>query len=130
MNIKLEVSRKGFIKHIGGIEFKKISENNFEFKTLVKEFNLNSQGISHGGYLATILDSGMGSAAHMVIGEGKNCVTISLDIKFIGGSKENDILVGKVLISKKTQSLVFVKADLFKSDQVIATASGIWKILK
>jgi len=130
MNIKLEVSRKGFIKHIGGIEFKKISENNFEFKTLVKEFNLNSQGISHGGYLATILDSGMGSAAHMVIGEGKNCVTISLDIKFIGGSKENDILVGKVLITKKTQSLVFVKADLFKSKNIIATASGIWKILK
>lgn len=130
MNIKSDVSKKGFIKHIGGIEFKKISENNFEFKTSVKEFNLNSQGISHGGYLATILDSGMGSAAHMVIGEGKNCVTISLDIKFIGGSKENDILVGKVLISKKTQSLVFVKADLFKSDQVIATASGIWKILK
>ena len=130
MNIKSEVSKKGFIKHIGGIEFKKISENNFEFKTLVKEFNLNSQGISHGGYLATILDSGMGSAAHMVIGEGKNCVTISLDIKFIGGSKENDILVGKVLITKKTQSLVFVKADLFKSKNIIATASGIWKILK
>ena len=130
MNIKSEVSKKGFIKHIGGIEFKKISENNFEFKTLVKEFNLNSQGISHGGYLATILDSGMGSAAHLVIEEGKKCVTISLDIKFIGGSKENDILVGKVLISKKTQSLVFVKADLFKSDQVIVTASGIWKILK
>jgi uncharacterized protein (TIGR00369 family) len=130
MNIKSEVSKKGFIKHIGGIEFKKISENNFEFKTSVKEFNLNSQGISHGGYLATILDSGMGSAAHMVIGEGKNCVTISLDVKFIGGSKENDILVGKVLITKKTQSLVFVKADLFKSKNIIATASGIWKILK
>ena len=130
MNIKSEVSKKGFIKHIGGIEFKKISENNFEFKTSVKEFNLNSQGISHGGYLATILDSGMGSAAHMVIGEGKNCVTISLDVKFIGGSKENDVLVGKVLITKKTQSLVFVKADLFKSKNIIATASGIWKILK
>jgi len=72
----------------------------------------------------------MGSAAHMVIGEGKNCVTISLDIKFIGGSKENDILVGKVLITKKTQSLVFVKADLFKSENIIASASGIWKILK
>ena len=130
MNIKSEVSKKGFIKHIGGIEFKKISENNFEFKTSVKEFNLNSQGISHGGYLATILDSGMGSAAHMFIGEGKNCVTISLDVKFIGGSKENDILVGKILITKKTQSLVFVKADLFKSENIIATASGIWKILK
>ena len=66
----------------------------------------------------------------MVIGEGQNGVTLSLDRIFIGGSNENDILVGKVLISKKTLSLVFVKADLFKSDQVIATASGIWKILK
>jgi acyl-coenzyme A thioesterase PaaI-like protein len=130
MSISSEVRKKGFIKYIGGIEFKKKSENNFEFISKVQKFNLNSSGISHGGYLASILDSGMGSAAHMVIGEGKNCVTISLDIKFIGGSKENDILVGKVLISKKTQSLVFVKADLFKSDQVIATASGIWKILK
>ena len=29
----LEVSKKGFIKHIGGIDFKEISEDNFEFKS-------------------------------------------------------------------------------------------------
>lgn len=72
----------------------------------------------------------MGSAAHKIIDEGKRCVTISLDIKFIGTSKENDILIGKVVISKKTQSLIFVEAKLFNSEQVIATACGIWKILK
>jgi len=87
-----QVSKKGFIKHIGGIEFKKISENNFEFQSKVQNFNLNSAGISHGGYIAAILDNGMGSAAHKVINDGKRCVTISLDIKFIGSSKENDIL--------------------------------------
>ena len=91
---------------------------------------MNSSGITHGGYLAAILDSGMGSAAHKVIDDGKRCVTISLDIKFIGASKENDFLIGKVVISKKTQSLIFVKADLFKSKSIIASASGIWKILK
>lgn len=130
MSISSEVSKKGFIKYIGGIEFKKKSENNFEFISEVQKFNLNSSGISHGGYLASILDSGMGSAAHKIIDEGKRCVTISLDIKFIGTSKENDILIGKVVISKKTQSLIFVEAKLFNSDQVIATACGIWKILK
>lgn len=130
MSISSEVNKKGFIKYIGGIEFKKISENNFEFISKVQKFNLNSSGISHGGYLASILDSGMGSAAHKIIDEGKRCVTISLDIKFIGTSKENDILIGKVVISKKTQSLIFVEAKLFNSEQVIATACGIWKILK
>ena len=124
-----QVSKKGFIKHIGGIEFKKISENNFEFKSKVQNFNLNSAGISHGGYIAAILDNGMGSAAHKVINDGKRCVTISLDIKFIGSSKENDILIGKVNITKKTKTLVFVRAELFQAENIIATASGIWKII-
>ena len=124
-----EVSKKGFIKHIGGIEFKKISENNYEFQSKVQNFNLNSAGISHGGYIAAILDNGMGSAAHKVIDDGKRCVTISLDIKFIGGSKENDILIGKVVTTKRTKTLVFVKADLFHAENIIATASGIWKII-
>ena len=124
-----EVSKKSFIKHIGGIEFKKISENNFEFQSKVQNFNLNSAGISHGGYIAAILDNGMGSAAHKVINDGKRCVTISLDIKFIGSSKENDILIGKVNITKKTKTLVFVRAELFQAENIIATASGIWKII-
>ena len=124
-----QVSKKGFIKHIGGIEFKKISENNFEFQSKVQNFNLNSAGISHGGYIAAILDNGMGSAAHKVINDGKRCVTISLDIKFIGSSKENDILIGKVNITKKTKTLVFVKAELFQAENIIATVSGIWKII-
>ncbi len=124
-----QVSKKGFIKYIGGIEFKKISENNFEFQSKVQNFNLNSAGISHGGYIAAILDNGMGSAAHKVINDGKRCVTISLDIKFIGSSKENDILIGKVNITKKTKTLVFVRAELFQAENIIATASGIWKII-
>ena len=124
-----EVSKKSFIKHISGIEFKKISENNYEFESKVQNFNLNSAGISHGGYIAAILDNGMGSAAHKVIDDGKRCVTISLDIKFIGGSKENDILIGKVITTKRTKTLVFVKADLFQAENIIATASGIWKII-
>jgi hypothetical protein len=44
--------------------------------------------------------------------------------------EKDDILIGKVIIAKKTKSLVFVKADLFQSENIIASASGIWKILK
>ena len=127
-NIADGVSKKGFVKHIGGIDFKIISENTFEFQSKVQSFNLNSAGISHGGYIAAILDNGMGSAAHQVI-DGKRCVTIALDIKFISASRENDTLIGKVKISKKTNSLVFVLAELFEKDNLVATASGTWKII-
>ena len=127
-NIADGVSKKGFVKHIGGIDFKKISETTFEFQSKVQSFNLNSAGISHGGYIAAILDNGMGSAAHQVI-DGKRCVTIALDIKFISASRENDTLIGKVKISKKTNSLVFVLAELFEKDNLVATASGTWKII-
>jgi uncharacterized protein (TIGR00369 family) len=127
-NIADGVSKKGFVKHIGGIDFKKISENTFEFQSKVQSFNLNSAGISHGGYIAAILDNGMGSAAHQVI-DGKRCVTIALDIKFISASRENDNLIGKVRISRKTNSLVFVLAELFEKDNLVATASGTWKII-
>jgi acyl-coenzyme A thioesterase PaaI-like protein len=123
-----KVSTTGFVKHIGGIDFKVINENSFEFTAKVQSFNLNSKGISHGGYIAAILDNGMGTSAHYVIGE-KVCVTISLDIKFIGVSKENQILFGKVKVNRKTNSLVFVNAELFESKNLIATASGVWKII-
>ncbi len=94
----------------------------------LKNYNLNSGGISHGGYIAAILDNGMGSAAYHVI-DGKRCVTIALDIKFISASKEGDVLIGKVKISKKTNSLVFVVAELFEKTNLVATASGTWKII-
>ena len=127
-NIADGVSKKGFVKHIGGIDFKKISETTFEFQSKVQSFNLNSAGISHGGYIAAILDNGMGSAAHQVI-DGKRCVTIALDIKFISASRENDTLIGNVKISRKTNSSVFVLAELFEKNNLVATASGTWKII-
>ena len=127
-NFASEVSKKGFINHIGGIDFKIVSENTFEFSAVVKNFNLNSGGISHGGYIAAILDNGMGTAAYHVI-DGKRCVTIALDIKSISASKEGDTLIGKLKISKKTNSLVFVLAELFEKNNLVATASGTWKII-
>ena len=70
----------------------------------------------------------MGNAAHIVAGN-KRCVTINLDIKFISAGKLNQILIGKVKILKKTKTLVFISCDILGSNNIIATASGIWKIL-
>ena len=121
--------KPGFMKHNGGLLFRNISENEYEFKSTINNNHLNAAGITHGGYLSALIDAGAGTAAHRST-DNAPCVTISLDIKFIGSSKVNDEIYGKVKILKKTKTLVFLFCELNCNGKIITSASGIWKILK
>ncbi len=124
----MDESKKGFMKYLGGISFKEIDERNFEFSSKIQDVHLNTGGIAHGGYLATIADAGMGTAAH-IIAAGKRCVTINLDTKFISAGKLGNLLIGKVKILKKTKTLIFITCEINGPDEIIAHANGTWKIL-
>ena len=121
--------KPGFMKHNGGLLFKTISESEYEFKASIKENHLNAAGITHGGFIATFIDAGAGTAAHRVADQ-KPCVTISLEIKFISPVKLGQELIGKTKIQKKTKSMVFLTCELITENKIVATASGVWKILK
>ncbi len=121
--------KPGFMKHNGGVLFKNISETEYEFKSTVNENHLNAAGITHGGYLSALIDAGAGTAAHRAA-ENAPCVTISLDLKFIGASKVGDEIIGNVKILKKTKTLVFLFCELSCNKKIITSASGVWKILK
>ena len=121
--------KEGFMKHNGGVLFRTISETEYEFKTTNNENHLNAAGITHGGYLSALIDAGAGTAAHRASGNAP-CVTISLDLKFIGASKVGDEVTGFTRILKKTNTLVFLFCELRCGDKIITSASGIWKILK
>ena len=121
--------KPGFMKHNGGILFKTISDSEYQFKTTIKKNHLNTAGITHGGYIASIIDAGAGTGAHRAANNFP-CVTISLDIKFIAATKLGDEVVGFTKIQRKTKSLVFLICHLESNGKMIASASGIWKILK
>tara|TARA_B100001057_G_C22684789_1_gene885220 strand:+ start:33 stop:458 length:426 start_codon:yes stop_codon:yes gene_type:complete len=131
MNNKFEqISLKpGFMKHNGGILFRNVSKDEFEFKSTINENHLNNAGITHGGYIAALIDAGSGTSAHRSANNDP-CVTISLDLKYIGSSKVGDEILGKTKILKKTKSLIFLFCELRSKDKIIASATGIWKILK
>ena len=121
--------KPGFMKHNGGVLFRTISETEYEFKTIINENHLNVAGITHGGYLSALIDAGAGTAAHRA-SENAPCVTISLDLKFIGASKVGDEVTGFTRILKKTNTLIFLFCELKCNNKIITSASGIWKILK
>ena len=124
-----QISNKtGFMKHNGGIMFRNISESEYEFKSVINENHLNNLGITHGGYICSLIDSGAGTAAYRAANNNP-CVTISLDLKFISATKKGDEIIGFAKILKKTKTMVFLICHLKSKEKIIASASGVWKIL-
>ena len=121
--------KQGFMKHNGGVMFRCISDTEYEFKSTINNNHLNAAGITHGGYLSALIDAGAGTAAHRSV-DNAPCVTISLDLKFIGVSKLGDEIFGNVKILKKTKTLIFLFCELRCKNKIITSASGVWKILK
>ena len=128
-NFKQISNKTGFMKHNGGIMFRNISESEYEFKSVINENHLNNLGITHGGYICSLIDSGAGTAAYRAANNNP-CVTISLDLKFISTTKKGDEIIGFVKILKKTKTMIFLICHLKSKEKIIASASGIWKILK
>ena len=75
MNNKFEqISLKpGFMKHNGGILFKNLSANEYQFKTTINENHLNAAGITHGGFIAALVDAGVGTASDATIAMELGC---------------------------------------------------------
>ena len=120
-------TKPGFMKHNGGLVFRVISKKKYQFKTKIKKIHLNRAGITHGGFLAGIIDAGSGTAVHRAAGNKQVCVTISLDIKFIGSSGIGDTIIGDVEIQKVTNSLIFMRCKLSSNKNLIAIGTCFWK---
>ena len=125
---KMDETNQGFMKYLGGLNLKRINDTEYEFSLEVKEIHLNTGKIAHGGFLSTIADTGMGTAAHQVAGD-RRCVTINLDLKFITAAQLGERLDGKVKILKKTRTLVFINCEINSTKGMIVSASGTWKII-
>ena len=98
--------KPGFMKHNGGVLFKTISDNEYQFKTTIKENHLNVAGIAHGGFIAALVDAGAGTATHRSA-DGSPCVTISLELKFISAVRLGQELIGNTKIQKKLSQWFF-----------------------
>ena len=121
--------KPGFMKHNGGLLFRIISENEYQFKSTISKNHLNKAGITHGGYIASLIDAGSGTAV-LRSTNTNSYVTVSLDIKFIASTKDRDQILGFIKVLKKTNSMVFVICHLECNNKIIASASGVWKKLK
>lgn len=120
------IADEGFIDHVGPL-FVRARDGAYAFRATRKHANLI--GVVHGGMLMSFADRALGETA-MRAADGANCVTIQLEMKFIDSGRIGDWLECHPQVVKRTGSLVFMRCDVRDGDRVVASADGVWKILR
>lgn len=96
------------------------------YRWQVRRQHLNQLLILHGGALAALLDITMGSSVHQLAPVPADFLTASLNIDFVGPTREGDWLDIVVVLPKSGRKLSFVRCEVRSGDQLIAQASGVW----
>ena len=120
------IADDGFIDHIGPL-YRRAQDGAYAFRAEQKHANLI--GVVHGGMLMSFADRALGEAA-MRVADGANCVTIQLEMKFIDVGRLGDWITVRPQVVKRTGSLVFMRADVLDDARLVASADGVWKILR
>lgn len=116
----------GFIAHVGPLH-RRDADGAYAFRAEQKHANLI--GVVHGGMLMSFADRALGETA-MRVADGANCVTIQLEMKFIDVGRLGNWIGIRPQVVKRTGSLVFMRGDLRDGGRLLATADGVWKILR
>jgi uncharacterized protein (TIGR00369 family) len=89
----------------------------------------NHIGIVHGGMLATFADQAMGMTAMRATGN-KPHATIELNMHYIGAVHLGEFVEAHCEIVRITRSIIFMRGTIKVGERIVATSSGVWKILE
>ena len=98
------------------------------FGFVAAEKHRNHIGIVHGGMLSTFADQAMGMTGRRATGE-KPHATIELTMQFVGAVQLGDFVEAHCEMVRITRSVLFIESKVKVGDKIVASASGIWKIL-
>ncbi|GJE38771.1 PaaI family thioesterase [Methylobacterium persicinum] len=118
------VEDDGFIATVGPLY---VRDGIYAFRADRKHANLI--GVVHGGMLMSFADRAMGVTA-MGAADGANCVTIQLEMKFLEAGRMGNWISAQSFVVKRTGSMVFMRGEVRDGERLVATADGVWKILR
>jgi len=120
-------ARSAFAELVGPM-WRREDDGRPRFGFVVAAKHLNRIGIVHGGMMMTFADQAMGLAASRATG-GKRHATIDLGVQFVGAVHPGDFVEARTEVVRITRAVIFMHAKMLVRERIVATASGIWKIL-
>lgn len=94
----------------------------------IHDGHLNQAGAVHGGTITTLADQAISAIAWAQAGKVP-CVTVQLNISFLGPATVGQLLVARGRISREAGSLLFLDGTVHANDTLIATAQAVMKRL-
>ncbi|MBB5216507.1 PaaI family thioesterase [Parapusillimonas granuli] len=95
----------------------------------LRDEHLNRAGMVHGGTLAALMDHALSTIAWDRAGR-LPCVTVQLNMNFLGPSRAGQLLVARGRVDHESGSLIFLGGSLHADDVLVGSAQAIMKRLK
>lgn len=95
----------------------------------VREDLLNPNRVLHGGVSYALADTGMAYALFASLDENLTCATITIKLTYLRPVYSGTLSCKSWVVSK-TRSLVFMEAEVFNDDRLVAKASATFSILR
>ncbi|AGI24342.1 thioesterase superfamily protein [Pseudomonas sp. ATCC 13867] len=86
--------------------------------------HLNPLGIAHGGFLATLADTGFGTTIKLTAGSELPPATINLDMDYLSPALPGRWIEVQVQIHKLGRSISVASCDLLDGDKLVARGKG------
>lgn len=122
------VETTGFLNLVGPL-LHRIVNGDHEYAISAQDKHHNRRSLVQGGVLMTLADRASGMIARLVSGR-PTLATVQMDVHFIDSGKVGELLIAKPRVVRATRSLIFTTTEVTAGGRVVATASGVFKILK
>lgn len=99
------------------------------FGLIIDERHDNSRKRAHGGLIMTFCDDALGLTAQYHRPQ-ETMFTISFTCQFSGAANFGDFIEMRGEVTRSTRSLMFMHGECTLDGEVIAQATGVWKITK
>ena len=123
-----QVEATGFIQLVGPLWERSI-DGVHEYALPTADKHHNRRGLVQGGVLMTFADRTCGMTARYITGK-QTMATIQLDVHFVDAGQIGDILISRPRVVRATRSLVFITTEVTADKRCVATANGVFKILR
>jgi uncharacterized protein (TIGR00369 family) len=119
---------EGFTAHVGPF-WLNTGDRTARLGFIADDRHRNRNGNVQGGMIATLADRAMGQTGRMANSDLPHA-TIQLDMHYVDAVQIGEFVEARCRVMRRTRSVLFMEAEIMANGRLVATARGIWKVLK
>lgn len=112
-----------------GLRFVKVDKGFSRCRLKITGQLLNPNGVTHGGVIYSMADTGMGAAVYSLLDENELCATVEIKISYFAPVMSGLLWCGTAVINKGKR-LAALESEIKQDGKLVAKASGTFAIYR